>query len=276
MSLTVIEYLPAVSVFTRLPAGDFNEIVKLGPTVPASGFAFASATVTPTTRAMQSAAATRAEDGAARPARIAPMNAARSARVCGAGSHFTKSGEEDVGCLYVETDESVCLIDPLVPADERDAFLRHLDADVARAGSPCTSCSPSTGTCGARRRSSSGTARRSGRPRAACSRSTGASASTRNPLRPGDVAPGGIEAHASGRAAEVVFVVPSHGALVAGDVLLGSPLRICPAGWVGKGGQQAVREALRPLVRPSLRAVIPSHGDAVLVDAERALAAALG
>ena len=60
LSLTVIEYLPAVSVFTRLPAGDFNEIVKLGPTVPTSGFAFASATVTPATRAMQSAAATRA------------------------------------------------------------------------------------------------------------------------------------------------------------------------------------------------------------------------
>jgi len=188
---------------------------------------------------------------------------------------YHEEWKEDVGCLYVETDESVCLIDPLVPADERDAFLEHLDVDVARAGLPVhvlltvywhVRSTPEIlerygATLWAPARSVLPVARRIG--------------VDPQPVRPGDVAPGGIEAHASGRAAEVVFVVPSPGALVAGDVLLGSPLRICPAGWVGKGGQEAVREALRPLVRPSLRAVIPSHGDAVVVDAERVLAEAL-
>ena len=189
---------------------------------------------------------------------------------------FHEEWRKDVGCLYVETDESVCLIDPLVPADERVVFLRHLDADVARAGCPVHVLL----TVYWHVRSAPELLERYGATLWAPARSvlpverrTGIRAS---PLRPGDVVPGGIEAHASGRAAETVFLVPSHGALVAGDVLLGSPLRICPAGWVGKGGQGAVREALRPLVRPSLDAVIPSHGDAVLADAELALAAALG
>lgn len=183
--------------------------------------------------------------------------------------------KENVGCLYVETADSVCLIDPLVPAGERDAFLRHLDADVARAGLPVHVLL----TVYWHARSTPEILERYGATLWAPARSVlpvtrriGIHAS---PLRPGDVVPGGIEAHASGRAAEAVFLVPSHGALVAGDVLLGSPLRICPAGWVGKGGQEAVRDALRPLVSASLRAVIPSHGDPVVVDAERALLEAL-
>lgn len=188
---------------------------------------------------------------------------------------FHEEWKQDVGCLYVETAESVCLIDPLIPSAERDAFLRHLDADVARSRRPVdvlltvywhVRSAPEIldrydATLWAPARSVLPVERRTGLQGV--------------PLRPGDVVRGGIEAHASGRASEVVFRIPSHGALVAGDVLLGDPLRICPAGWVGKGGQDAVRKAVRPLLEPSLRAVIPSHGSTVLTDAERTLAEAL-
>jgi hypothetical protein len=43
------------------------------------------------------------------------------------------SGDEPAG-LYVETAGGVWLIDPLVPPEERDRFLRALDRDVERIG----------------------------------------------------------------------------------------------------------------------------------------------
>jgi hypothetical protein len=42
----------------------------------------------------------------------------------------------EVGCVYYEADDASVLIDPLVPADEEDAFFRYLDADVDRRGLP--------------------------------------------------------------------------------------------------------------------------------------------
>ena len=42
----------------------------------------------------------------------------------------------EVGCVYYEADDATVLVDPLVPADEEDAFFRHLDADIARRGLP--------------------------------------------------------------------------------------------------------------------------------------------
>jgi glyoxylase-like metal-dependent hydrolase (beta-lactamase superfamily II) len=72
-----------------------------------------------------------------------------------------------------------------------------------------------------------------------------------------------------------VYRLPDHRAIVAGDVLLGDPLRICPAGWVGKGGQAAVRDALEPLLDLPIDRVLVSHGDPVLRGGGAALAAAL-
>jgi hypothetical protein len=45
---------------------------------------------------------------------------------------------------------------------------------------------------------------------------------------------------------------------------------------VGKGGQKAVREALRPLLELPLDRVLTSHGDPVLRAGNAALGAALG
>ena len=188
---------------------------------------------------------------------------------------YHEEWKEDVGCLYVETDESVCLIDPLVPADEWDAFLRHLDADVARAGLPVHVLLTVYWHVRSTPRSSSGTARRSGRRRAACSPSPGASASTRNRCVPAmSLRAGSRRMRRAARrrwSSSSPRTEPSLPGTCSSVARSGSAR---PAG-SEKAGSKAVREALRPLVRPSLRVVIPSHGDAVVVDAERVLAEAL-
>ena len=188
---------------------------------------------------------------------------------------FHEEWKQDVGCVYVETDESLCLIDPLLPTGAVDAFFRHLDADVERVGLPVHIFL----TVYWHIRSAPEIVQRYSAALWAPARSVlpveRRTSLVAEQVRPGDVLPGAIEAHASGRAAELVYRLPAHRAIVAGDVLLGNPLRICPARWVGKGGREAVRDALRPLVEPSLSAVLVSHGTPVLERAPQALAAAL-
>jgi glyoxylase-like metal-dependent hydrolase (beta-lactamase superfamily II) len=96
-----------------------------------------------------------------------------------------------------------------------------------------------------------------------------------DPVRAGDTLVAGIEAFPSGRASELVYLLPGARALVAGDVLLGGPLRICPDSWVGKGGQAAVRDALAPLLERRIERVLVSHGDPVLRRGRAALERAL-
>jgi hypothetical protein len=43
-------------------------------------------------------------------------------------------GDADAVCLYLESGRSVTLVDPLVPSEDRDRFLRALDKDVQRLG----------------------------------------------------------------------------------------------------------------------------------------------
>jgi glyoxylase-like metal-dependent hydrolase (beta-lactamase superfamily II) len=180
-----------------------------------------------------------------------------------------------VGSLYLETDEATVLFDPLVPREEEERFLGYLDADVKRAGGDVHIVL----TVYWHVRSAAELATRYGAVIWAPSRS--AKPVERRlkiaprEVRSGDALPGGVEAHASGRASELVYLLPGHRALVAGDVLLGDPLRVCPSGWVGKGGQKAVREALRPLLDRPLDRILVSHGDPVLRGGQAALAAAL-
>jgi glyoxylase-like metal-dependent hydrolase (beta-lactamase superfamily II) len=180
-----------------------------------------------------------------------------------------------VGSLYLETEDATVLFDPLVPTEDEERFLEYLDADVKRAGGDVHIVL----TVYWHVRSAAELATRYGADIWAPSRS--AKPVERRlktapcEVRPGDALPGGVEAHASGRASELVYLLPKHRALVAGDVLLGDPLRVCPSGWVGKGGQKAVREALRPLLDRPLDRILVSHGDPVLRGGHTALAAAL-
>jgi len=94
-------------------------------------------------------------------------------------------------------------------------------------------------------------------------------------LDAGEDGPGGIHALASGRVSELAYWLPEQRALYAGDVLLGSPLRVCPDGWVGKGGRAAVRAALWPALELPVVRVLVSHGEPVLRNGKRALEQAL-
>ena len=94
-------------------------------------------------------------------------------------------------------------------------------------------------------------------------------------FRAGDDLPGGIRAFQTARTAEVVYWLPDQGALAVGDVLLGSPLRVCPERWLGKQTHDDLRASLRPVLELPVERVLVSHGDPVLRDGHAALAAVL-
>jgi len=98
-------------------------------------------------------------------------------------------------------------------------------------------------------------------------------------FRPDDALPGGIEAFRTGRAAEVVYWIPAHRALVAGDALLGDGeggVRLCPRSWLPQGTTHAtLAETLRPVLELPVERVLVSHGEPVLENGRRAIAAAL-
>ena len=187
----------------------------------------------------------------------------------------------EVGSLYLEADDAIVLFDPLVPEDraEADRFWGALDRDVARAGVPVHVLV----TVFWHARSSAELVHRYGgrlhaaaRARAAIERRTHA---VTDVFRPGDRLPAGVQALPSGRATEVLFWIPAHGALVPGDVLLGADdggLRLCPRSWLPSGvGHPELRAALAPLLQLPVERVLVSHGDPVLGDGRSRLAEAL-
>jgi len=49
---------------------------------------------------------------------------------------FHEEWNEQVGCVYVETEDGVVLIDPLVPTTDTAKFWKALDRDVKRQKGP--------------------------------------------------------------------------------------------------------------------------------------------
>jgi glyoxylase-like metal-dependent hydrolase (beta-lactamase superfamily II) len=191
--------------------------------------------------------------------------------------------KEDVGSVYLETPDEVVLIDPLIPSDdgERERLLHSLDKDLERAGRPAAhvlttifwhtrSAREIAGRYGARVWAQS-------RARAAIARRAGDVTDT---FRPGAPLPGGIEALVSGRSTEVVYWIPQHRTLVAGDVILGAEgggLRFCPESWLPAGtGHRELQAALRPALDLPIERVLVSHGQPVLADGRTALASLVG
>ncbi len=194
---------------------------------------------------------------------------------------------EDVGSVYLETEDGVVLIDPIVPPEDSDRFLETLDREVA--GSQVhilvtvfwhtRDAAAMVERYGARVWAPAG-----GKP--AIARRAG---TVSDPFRAGDPLPGGVQALPTARAAEVVYWLPRHGVLVPGDVLLGegakgggtrragpAGIRMCPESWLPEGKSHVeLADSLRPLLELPIERILVSHGAPVLERASDALAKAL-
>jgi glyoxylase-like metal-dependent hydrolase (beta-lactamase superfamily II) len=195
--------------------------------------------------------------------------------------------EEEVGSIWYETKDGVVLVDPILPPEDEARFLGHFDREVVDQQVHVLV------TVFWHTRSTAAFVERYGakvwaaaKGKAAIARRAGV---VTDPFRPGDPLPGGVQAFSTARAAEVVYWIPQHGALVPGDVLLGEgakgggtrrtgPLgiRMCPESWLPEGKTHAdLAESLRPLLELPVKRALLSHGRPVLENAHAALAAAL-
>ena len=165
--------------------------------------------------------------------------------------------EQMVGCVLYELPDTVVLIDPLLPSDEREQFLRWLDRRIA--GRPVSILT----TIRWHRRDRAELA-----PRYA-SQTT----------RAWNALPAGVQQHPLRGAGEIVFWLPPVATLVPGDSLLGAPggLRVCPESWLEEErvDRAGLAELLSPLLELPIERVLVSHGEPVLRDGRAALARAL-
>ena len=169
---------------------------------------------------------------------------------------------EEVGCLAVETDDGLVLIDPLeppaavaAPAHVLLTVFWHLRStagiDAPRVWAPKYST------------------------RSAANRGV----TVTDQVADGGL-PGGIVAIQTARRSEVVYWLPAQRSVVVGDVLLGAgakpkatdePLRLCPERWLSGPSHADLRESLEPLLELPVERVLVSHGEPVLADGKRQL-----
>jgi hypothetical protein len=164
---------------------------------------------------------------------------------------------QEVGCVYLETDEATVLVDPLVPAGEEERFWRALDRDVERRGLPVEVVL----TAPWHRRSADEVAER-----------------YRAGVRLADDAvPRGLEILRVPPAEErqVALFVPAHGALVVAEVLatIDGDLAVYPS--PGLTDHAALAPFLEQLTALPVDLVLPAHGEPVIAGAPAALAAAV-
>ena len=160
--------------------------------------------------------------------------------------------EQDVGSVLYEAPGATVLIDPLVPP-EREGFFAALDRDVERRGLPVTILL----TCAWHARSTQELTERYGAA---------------------PEIPNGVEAFPLPELDETIWWLPEHGALVAGDVLLGTTegVRVCPDSWLTDRSSPAeIRAALRPLLDRPVERILVSHGEPALENGRAVLEAAL-
>ena len=171
----------------------------------------------------------------------------------------------EVGSVYAELAGAVVVIDPLVPGDEEERFWSALDHDVERLGRPVYVLL----TVHWHERSVDAVL---DRYKAVL-------------WRPEEKIqlPEGVEPVVVKGAdwSEAMFFLEPHGALVAGDLLIGKDGGIdLPVAWFPKAEQGWARDVLKPKLRERLGAlpielVVVSHGEPVLEDGSNALERAL-
>ena len=172
--------------------------------------------------------------------------------------------QEDVGCLAVDTDDGLVLIDPLDPPRglrRPDHVLLTLFFHARSTKAPHVWAHASASKSLANR-----------------------GIELTDPIGSGAALPGGIQAFETARRGEVVYWLPRQRAVAVGDVLLGAgakpratddPLRLCPERWLGKQTHDDLRSSLRPVLELPVERVLVSHGRPVLHDGAAALEALL-
>jgi hypothetical protein len=164
----------------------------------------------------------------------------------------------EVGSILYEAQDTVVLFDPLLPDQEREAFLELLDGIVAgRAVSVLT-------TIQWHRRDREQLAERY----------------AANSSRAWNFIPHGVEPRPLRGAGETDYWLPGARALVFGDRLLGESAAgaaLCPESWlegvqVDRGG---LARLMRPLLELPVERLLVSHGEPVLHDGRAALARAI-
>jgi hypothetical protein len=162
--------------------------------------------------------------------------------------------EEDVGAVAVETADGLVLVDPIEPPGDlaRPAHVLYTVYWHARSGAELENARVWAGS-------------RSAKPLA----NRGITVTD----VVGDGLPGGISAIQTARPSEVVYWLPEHRAVVAGDVLLGAgakpnatddPLRLCPERWLSGPSHDDLRASLAPLLELPVERVLVAHGEPVL------------
>lgn len=167
--------------------------------------------------------------------------------------------DEHVGSVLYEIADTVVLIDPLLPAADREGFLRWLDERIgARPVSILT-------TIRWHRRNRDELAERY---------------ESNTAPRAWNAVPRGVKPWPLRGAGETMFWLADVATLVPGDRLLGAPdggLRVCPQSWLGQVhvNRPGLVELLRPLVELPIERVLVSHGEPVLHDGRAALVRAI-
>ena len=176
--------------------------------------------------------------------------------------------QEDVGCLALDTDDGLVLIDPLDPprgARRPEHVLLTIFWHYR-----------STPDLKAKHVWASGRA-----AKALANRGV----TVTDPVRAGVELPGGVRAIETARHGELVYWLPKQRALAVGDVLLGAGakpratddlLRLCPERWLGKKTHADLRRSLRPLLDLPVEQVLVAHGEPVRENGHAALARVLG
>jgi hypothetical protein len=163
-----------------------------------------------------------------------------------------------VGCVAFELADTFVLIDPLLPAEERESFLEWLDERVAgRAVSVLT-------TIHWHRRD----------------RELIAERYAENSSRAWNGVPAGVQPKPIRGAGETMFWLPGPAALVPGDRLIGDGeggAQVCPESWLSRVrvDRAGLAHQLSHLLELPIERLLVSHGEPVLHDGRAALARAL-
>lgn len=177
--------------------------------------------------------------------------------------------EQEVACAYVEAEDAVVLVDPLVPPEDEERFWRALDRDVGRLGRPVVVVL----TAAWHARSTPAMVKRYG---ATVWAHPGGAA--RLGIRvDAPVLPQGIEAFEIPPAGEgqVALYLAARRALVTAEALAGMDGGLVVQPSPQLGDRDRLVRCLRLLLELPVEVVLPAHGAPVLERGREAIAAAL-